>query len=223
VYLQLKNSDGVSNIKSDTILLYRPPSFSYFAINGGQANTTSTSVSLSYIVGCQPTYWRASEITPIPALTPWVAVSGAYAGSVTFVMTPAVGTKTVYMQFMNAYGTSVTKSDTILLLGPFLSPAGRPEADALAQNYPNPFNPETWIPFAVSNDTNVEIMIYTSSGQLVRRLDLGRKPAGIYTERDKSAYWDGKNEAGEFVGSGIYYYTIKAGNFVATRKMVMMK
>jgi len=98
-----------------------------------------------------------------------------------------------------------------------------PKTTRLAQNYPNPFNPETWIPFALSNDTNVEIMIYASSGQLVRSLDLGHKSAGSYTERDKSAYWDGKNEAGEFVGSGIYFYTIKAGNFVATRKMVMMK
>ena len=98
-----------------------------------------------------------------------------------------------------------------------------PTKPELLQNYPNPFNPETWIPFELSNNTKVEIMIYTSSGQLVRRLDLGHKPAGSYIERDKSAYWDGKNEVGEYVGSGIYFYTIKAGNFVATRKMVMMK
>jgi large repetitive protein len=94
---------------------------------------------------------------------------------------------------------------------------------ALLANYPNPFNPETWIPFSLSNDAKVEIMIYTSNGQLVRSLDLGYKSAGGYIDRDKSAYWDGKNESGEYVSSGIYFYTIKASNFVATRKMVMKK
>jgi hypothetical protein len=94
---------------------------------------------------------------------------------------------------------------------------------ALLANFPNPFNPETWIPYDLSVATKVEVMIYASSGQLVRKLDLGHKSAGSYREQDKSAYWDGKNEAGEFVGSGIYFYTIKAGDFVATRKMVMMK
>ena len=93
----------------------------------------------------------------------------------------------------------------------------------LLANYPNPFNPETWIPYRLSTDTNVEIMIYSVSGQLVRRLDLGYKSEGSYTQTSESAYWDGRNEVGEEVSSGVYFYTIKAGDYTATRKMLMQK
>jgi hypothetical protein len=98
-----------------------------------------------------------------------------------------------------------------------------PEKSALLQNYPNPFNPETWIPYQLVEDADVEIRIYATSGQLVRRLDLGHKPAGFYTDRKESAYWDGRNEAGESVGSGVYFYSIHAGDFTATRKMLVAR
>jgi len=98
-----------------------------------------------------------------------------------------------------------------------------PRKTSLMANYPNPFNPETWIPFELSKNTKVEIMIYSSSGQLVRRLDLGHKPAGIYIVRDKSAYWDGKNEAGESVSSGVYFYTLVTPEFFQTRKLVILR
>jgi len=93
----------------------------------------------------------------------------------------------------------------------------------LYANYPNPFNPDTWIPYSLSQDADVTIRIYNSAGQLVRTLDLGRQVAGVYINKDKAAYWDGKDDLGQQVASGVYYYTFRAGNFCATRKMVIVK
>lgn len=98
-----------------------------------------------------------------------------------------------------------------------------PERSDLLNNYPNPFNPETWIPYQLSKDSDVTISIYNISGQLVRRLNLGYKPAGVYVSQSRSAHWDGKNEFGEYTASGTYFYSIKAGEFAATRKMIMLK
>jgi hypothetical protein len=98
-----------------------------------------------------------------------------------------------------------------------------PKVSVLHQNYPNPFNPDTWIPYQLSDDADVLVKIYTSAGRLVRMLNLGHKPAGFYADKGKAAYWDGKNEAGEHVASGVYFYTIKAGDFTDTRKMVIMR
>ncbi|MGQ9609157.1 MAG: virginiamycin B lyase family protein [bacterium] len=99
----------------------------------------------------------------------------------------------------------------------------KPTRSELLQNYPNPFNPETWIPYQLKEDANVEIRIYTVNGQAVRTLNLGHKPAGFYITKERSAYWDGRNEAGEPVASGAYFYTIRAGDFVTTRKMVILR
>ena len=93
----------------------------------------------------------------------------------------------------------------------------------LLQNFPNPFNPETWIPFRLVNDSDVTIHIYATTGQLVRRLLLGRIPAGDYSSQAEAVYWDGRNQTGEPVSSGIYLYTINAGDFSATRKMLIRK
>jgi hypothetical protein len=94
---------------------------------------------------------------------------------------------------------------------------------ALLQNYPNPFNPETWIPFKLATDSPVTINIYGQKGQLIRTINLGEKRAGSYITRDKAAYWDGKNDLGEKVSSGVYFYTLKAGEFKATRRMLVVK
>ncbi len=94
---------------------------------------------------------------------------------------------------------------------------------ALGVNYPNPFNPETWIPYELDEPTNVTIEIYGVNGQLVRSLDLGHQPSGVYMSRSRAAYWDGKNEYGERVASGVYFYTLITKNFIATRKMVIRK
>ena len=98
-----------------------------------------------------------------------------------------------------------------------------PEETALLPNYPNPFNPETWIPYQVSEPTEVTLRIYSVNGGLVRHLALGHQPAGIYQSRTRAAYWDGRNELGESVASGVYFYTLTAGDFTATRKMLIRK
>ena len=98
-----------------------------------------------------------------------------------------------------------------------------PNKTVLLVNYPNPFNPETWIPYHLAVATEVKLAIYTANGTLVRTLALGHQAAGIYQSRARAAYWNGKNEIGEPVASGIYFYTFRAGDFTATRKMLLMK
>ena len=98
-----------------------------------------------------------------------------------------------------------------------------PKETALLPNYPNPFNPETWIPYQLASPASVSISIYSSSGPLVRRLALGNQVAGLYQNRNRAAYWDGKNDVGESVSSGVYFYTLTAGEFSATRKMLILK
>ena len=98
-----------------------------------------------------------------------------------------------------------------------------PKETALLPNYPNPFNPETWIPYHLAKDANVSLHIYAVNGTLVRTLALGHQAAGIYQSRSRAAYWDGKNQFGESVASGLYFYTLTAGNFTATRKMLIRK
>ena len=98
-----------------------------------------------------------------------------------------------------------------------------PKETALFANYPNPFNPETWIPYHLAEAADVTVRIYAADGGLVRTLALGHQVAGIYERRVRAAYWDGKNEAGESVASGLYFYTLTAGDFTATRKMLVVK
>ena len=98
-----------------------------------------------------------------------------------------------------------------------------PKETVLLANYPNPFNPETWIPYQLSDPAEVTVSIYSVDGKLVRTLELGQMPAGAYSDKDRAAYWDGQNEQGEPVASGVYFYTLTAGDFSATRKMVIRK
>ncbi len=98
-----------------------------------------------------------------------------------------------------------------------------PQKTALLANYPNPFNPETWIPYQLAKPAEVTLHIYAPDGKLVRTLALGHQAVGKYHERSRAAYWDGKNEVGESVASGVYFYTLTAGDFSATRKMLIRK
>ena len=98
-----------------------------------------------------------------------------------------------------------------------------PEETKLLPNYPNPFNPETWIPYQLSEPAEVTLRIYAVNGILVRTLALGLMPAGIYQSRSRAAYWDGRNDVGEPVASGLYFYTLTAGEFTTTRKMLIRK
>ena len=98
-----------------------------------------------------------------------------------------------------------------------------PDNTQLLANYPNPFNPETWIPYDLSEPTDVTLTIYAVNGQVVRTLALGHQAAGMYHSRSRAAYWDGRNRLGEPVASGVYFYTLTAGGFTATRKMLIRK
>ena len=98
-----------------------------------------------------------------------------------------------------------------------------PDETRLLPNYPNPFNPETWIPYHLAKSANVKLQIHSVNGTLVRTLTLGYQPPGVYQRRSRAAYWDGKNEVGEPVASGVYFYTLTAGDFTATRKLLIRK
>ena len=98
-----------------------------------------------------------------------------------------------------------------------------PTETRLFANYPNPFNPETWIPYQLSEPAEVALHIYSMDGILVRTLGLGHRPAGTYHSKSRAAYWDGKNAFGEPVASGVYFYTLTAGEFTATRKLLVRK
>jgi len=98
-----------------------------------------------------------------------------------------------------------------------------PPQPKLFQNFPNPFNPETWIPYQLSQDAEVAVRIYSAMGQLVRTLHPGFQAAGYYTTRQKAAYWDGRNAAGERVSSGPYFYNIESEDFSETKRMIVLK
>ncbi len=98
-----------------------------------------------------------------------------------------------------------------------------PEDTALLANYPNPFNPETWIPYQLAESADVTLAIYDINGQLVRRLTVGHQVAGTYRTRSRAVYWDGRNQLGESLASGLYFYTLTAGEFTATRRMLILK
>ena len=98
-----------------------------------------------------------------------------------------------------------------------------PAETELLRNYPNPFNPETWIPYRLAEDADVSLTIYDVNGTMVRSIDVGHQSAAVYESRSKAIYWDGRNRFGEQVASGIYFYSLSAGDFSATRKMVILK
>ena len=118
--------------------------------------------------------------------------------------------------------TDTTSQRGILFLQQLLT-ALTPKETALLPNYPNPFNPETWIPYHLAKDSDVTLYIYAVNGRLVQTLTLGHQAAGMYQSRSRAAYWNGRNALGEPVASGIYFYTFIAGDFTATRKMLIRK
>ena len=93
-----------------------------------------------------------------------------------------------------------------------------PNTFSIAQNYPNPFNPETTIPYALPQSVHVRLVIYNVLGQEIRTLVNELKPAGYYR-----VVWDNKDDFGKSVSSGIYLYRIVAGDFVETKKLLLLK
>ena len=118
--------------------------------------------------------------------------------------------------------TDITSQRGILYLQQLLATL-IPKETSLLANYPNPFNPETWIPYQLATPAEVSLHIYAVDGRLIRTLTLGHQPVGNYQDKSRAAYWDGRNEIGEPVASGVYFYTLTAGEFTTTRKMLILK
>ncbi len=124
----------------------------------------------------------------------------------------------------DAFTSIVTPEDLAnAVLSIRLDSIGQPKLTRLLQNFPNPFNPETWIPYQLETSADVTLQIYDTSGDLVRTLDLGFKGQGFYMTRSTAAYWDGRNNLGEQVASGVYFYSLHTPKFSATRKMLILK
>ena len=98
-----------------------------------------------------------------------------------------------------------------------------PPTTQLGQNYPNPFNPETWIPFQLHQPADVSVTIYDVVGSMVREISVGFRSAGSYQSIGRAVYWDGRTDYGEMVASGVYFYTLQAGDFTANRRLVILK
>ena len=121
-----------------------------------------------------------------------------------------------YVEGMDSEGKQFIKSRTIKV-------EIIPESFALFQNYPNPYNPETWIPFQLAKAGEVNIQIYNAAGQLIKTIRLGSKQAGMYIQKSKAAHWAGRNDMGEKVASGVYFYALRTETFRSIRKMILLK
>ena len=128
-----------------------------------------------------------------------------------------------YVQTIKQAGVDANVSRGLAVLEELIEPFLIPDESSLLRNYPNPFNPETWFPYQLSTSADVTFAIYSVNGTLVRTLSLGHQAAGVYRSKSRAAYWDGRNAFGEPVASGIYFYTLTAGDFTATGKMLIRK
>ena len=198
------NADGVVNIQ-DLVLV---------ASQFGQAGQNAADINADGVVNIQDLVLVAGAFNAAasaPAAHPQV-VETLTVGEVQGWLRGAEQLE--YKDATMARGIEVLK-DLLALL--------TPAETALLHNYPNPFNPETWIPYQLKTPAAVRIAVYNSRGVLVRELSLGYQVAGRYTSRARAAYWDGRNTVGEPVASGLYFYTLTAGDFSATRRMVILK
>ena len=105
----------------------------------------------------------------------------------------------------------------------YFTTLGNIKRTGLMQNFPNPFNPETWIPYHLAEAATVTVRIYNVKGELIRSIDVGKQAVGAYTSRQRAAYWDGTDDTGQSVASGVYFYQLLAEDFSETRRMVVMK
>ena len=128
-----------------------------------------------------------------------------------------------YVQQTKQAGVDANVYRGLAVLEELIEPFLLPDETSLLRNYPNPFNPETWFPYQLSSAADVTFAIYSVNGTLVRTLSLGHQAAGVYRSKSRAAYWDGRNAFGEPVASGIYFYTLTAGTFTATGKMLIRK
>ena len=198
------NNDSVVNIQ-DLVLV---------ASNLGKAGQNTADVNGDGVVNIQDLVKVAGALgtsAAAPSLQPQA-----------FEMLTAAEVKQWLLQAQQLNLTDTTSQTGILFLERLLAVL-IPKETSLLPNYPNPFNPETWIPYHLAKDANVTLHIYAVNGALVRTLALGHLPAGMYRSRSRAAYWNGRNEFGESVASGIYFYMLTAGDFSATQKMLIQK
>ncbi|MCG9132628.1 hypothetical protein J5I95_13200 [Candidatus Poribacteria bacterium] len=199
------NSDGVVNIQ-DLVLV---------ASNFGQTGENSADVNHDGVVNISDLVLVAGALGEHAAAAPLLHPSdfeGLTASDIQQILTQA--------RQIALTDPTYLRSAQILehLLARLL-----PKETVLLPNYPNPFNPETWIPYQLAKPAEVTLCIYSVDGVLVRTLALGHQPAGVYHNKNRAAYWDGRNQHGEVVASGLYLYTLSAADFTATRKMLIRK
>jgi hypothetical protein len=188
--------------------------------------------SADIVMTYDPSKLTVADVSKTSAVSEWLSADGAKSGklriSLAGVSEPVSNGSLVTVTFD---GDGVQDAIKQLDITEFKLNGGTlkatvenlPKAFALLQNYPNPFNPETWIPYELSKAADVTISIFNVNGQMVRHLELGSKMPGHYVDTSKAAYWDGKNESGEMVSSGIYFYQLRAGHDAAVRKMIIVK
>ena len=201
------NADGTVN-KTDLLLLVaalgeNPPTNSRTDVNGDGAVNV------------------ADLLLVIENLNDPVNAAAPSSKDTTTSLDPAMVTR--YLNTLHAESDGSHKYQQAISFLQSLLAVTLPDKTQLLANYPNPFNPETWIPYQLAKDTDVTLHIYAVNGTLVRTLALGHQPVGMYQRRSRAAYWDGRNALGEPVASGVYFYTFTAGDFTATRKMLIQK
>ena len=199
------NGDGAVNIR-DLVMV---------ASRLGQAGQNSADVNDDGVVNIQDLVFVAGELgadAAAPAAWHRTAAGAPSREEVTRWLTQA-----------HRLRLTDTRSRRGVLLLERLLAALAPKETALLANYPNPFNPETWIPYRLAEDAVVTLTIYDLNGQAVRTLDVGRRSAAVYERQSDAIYWNGKNDLGERVRSGVYFYHLSAGDYSATRKMVILK
>ena len=179
---------------------------------------TQDELSLADADGAEITAWR-----PHPGGRNYTAtVTPDCLGSVVF----NIAANVAHDAANNPNTAAKTQTVTVVLSESHAAPQAevrRPDETALLPNYPNPFNPDTWIPYRLSETADVTVKIFAADGHAVRQLALGSMPAGFYETRARAAHWDGRNASGEIVSSGVYFYLFTAGDFHATRKMLVTK
>ena len=198
------NGDGVVNI-ADLVLV---------ANSIGKIGNTAADVNSDGIVNIADLVLVAGQIGTggsAPSVSPDV-----------FKLFTASDIQNWLTQAKNLSFTDEVSKKGILLLERLLA-MSTPKQTMLMANYPNPFNPETWIPYQLAEPANVKISIYSIDGKLVRTLLSGYQPAGIYMSKSHAVYWDGKNGIDEPVASGVYFYTLTADDFTASRQMLIRK
>ena len=199
------NSDGVVNIQ-DLVLV---------ASRLGQTGQNVADVNGDGVVNIQDLVLVAGELgTAAAAPSTWHHTSAGV---------PTRATVEQWLAQTHRFPLTDARSQRGVLLLERLLAALAPKETTLLANYPNPFNPETWIPYQLAEPAEVTLTIYAVDGRVVRTLALGHQPAGMYHSKSHAAYWDGRNEQGKHVASGVYFYTLSAGDFTATQRLLIRK